>query len=616
MLVVDDHPAQRYLLSNALRRGGFVPREAASGNEALQLAAQQPPDIILLDVKLPDIPGFEVSRRLRADPATAHIPIVQMSAAFTTSTDRVQGLQGGADTFLVAPVDPDELLATLTTVLRTQTLSQERARLLEAERSARAQLERANEALATQARILENVRDSIIVTDLEGRITHWNAGAQALFGYEADEVLGQSPALLYPEQDLSGFAADLQRILQGEDFRGEWRGRHRDGAELWVDVRTTVLRGPTGAPAGFIGVGKDITERKRAEEERDRFFLLSQELLCIADLGTGAVRRVNPAWQRLLGLEPAALVGQRLRELEHPEDREAAAGALAQLQRGEAVAHFECRFQHADGSYRWFAWTASPDVEAGRVFAAGRDVTEQRRLAAQERARAEFEQQLIGIVSHDLRNPISAISLSAATLLAREGLDERQRRIAGRVLSSADRANRLVRDLLDFTRARMGSGIPITRAPVDLHLLTQQVVDELRVTHPGRDLVVAHEGDGTLRLDADRAAQVIVNLVGNALQHGAAHGAVQVTTRGLADEVLLEVHNQGRPIPGDELPFLFEPYRRGSEALDGDAAGSAGKSVGLGLYIAQQIALAHGGRVRVRSTPQDGTTFCVHWPRT
>ncbi|MBF5045297.1 PAS domain S-box protein [Aggregicoccus sp. 17bor-14] len=610
---MDDHPAQRYLLTNVLRRAGFAPREASTGEEALRLALAEPPDLVLLDVKLPDIPGFEVSRRLRAHPATAHVPIVQMSAAFTTSTDRVHGLQGGADTFLVAPVDPDELVATLSTVLRRQSVSQERARQLEAERSARAELEALNAALAGQARILENVRDSVIVTDLEGRITHWNVGAEALFGYTADEVLGHTPALLYPEQDLSSLPEDLSRILHGEDYRGEWKGRHRDGRELWVDVRTTLLRGPGGAPAGFVGVGKDITERRRAEQERDRFFVLSQELLCIADLATGVVRRVNPAWERLLGYAPAALVGQRLRELEHPEDQAAAAEELARLGQGQSTARFECRFRHADGSYRWVSWNAAPDVEAGVLYAAGRDVTEQRRQAEAERRRAEFEQQLIGIVSHDLRNPIAAISLSAATLLSREGLDERQRRVAGRVLSSAERANRLVRDLLDFTRARMGSGIPITRASVDLHALTQQVVDELQVTHPGRALHVHQEGEATLLLDADRAAQVIANLVGNALQHGAADSGVQVCTRGLADEVLLEVHNRGRPIPGADLPYLFEPMRRGSDA--GEDAGAAGKSVGLGLYIAQQIALAHGGRVEVQSSEAGGTLFRVHWPR-
>ena len=136
------------------------------------------------------------------------------------------------------------------------------------------------------------------------------------------------------------------------------------------------------------------------------------------------------------------------------------------------------------------------------------------------------------------------------------------------------------------------------------------MVDELQVTHPGRALQVHAEGDGTLQLDADRAAQVIVNLVGNALQHGAADGVVSVTTQGHAQHVLLAVPNAGRPIPPEELPHLFEPYRRGSESLN-----DASKSVGLGLYIAQQIALAHGGHMEVRSTAQEGTTFCVHWPR-
>ena len=141
------------------------------------------------------------------------------------------------------------------------------------------------------------------------------------------------------------------------------------------------------------------------------------------------------------------------------------------------------------------------------------------------------------------------------------------------------------------------------------------MVDELQVTHPARRIHVQHEGDGTLALDADRAAQVIINLVGNALQHGSAQGTVRVATRGSADEVLLEVHNTGRPIAPEDLPHLFEPMRRGSGAEGGEPLGPSGKSVGLGLYIAHQIALAHGGRVEVQSTLAEGTCFRVHWPR-
>ncbi|WP_224245268.1 ATP-binding protein [Hyalangium gracile] len=231
-------------------------------------------------------------------------------------------------------------------------------------------------------------------------------------------------------------------------------------------------------------------------------------------------------------------------------------------------------------------------------------------LEQQARRQAEFEQQLIGIVSHDLRNPVSAILMSAQMLLKQEGLGERAFKGASRILSSAERATRLIGDLLDFTQARLGGGIRIQRRATSLHELMRQVLEEIQAAWPERDIQSSQGGDGQGEWDPDRLAQVVTNLVTNALRYGAPGTPVRVSTRAEEDAVLIEVHNLGRPIPPELLPHLFEAMKRGSHDQE-----RSGRSVGLGLYIVQQIVRAHRGTVSVRSTEAEGTTFTVQLPR-
>jgi signal transduction histidine kinase len=199
--------------------------------------------------------------------------------------------------------------------------------------------------------------------------------------------------------------------------------------------------------------------------------------------------------------------------------------------------------------------------------------------------------------------------LSASTLIKREELDDRTAKAATRIYAAADRAHRLIRDLLDFTQARVG-GIPVSLSTVDLGELARQVVEEIRSAYPERHIVLRAEGECRVEGDPDRLAQVMANLLGNAVQHSPADTPVRVTTRGGGEEGLFEVHNLGAPISAEVLLTLFEPFQRGREARAG-----AGGSLGLGLFITRQIVQAHGGRIEVRSTREEGTRFTVRLPR-
>lgn len=229
---------------------------------------------------------------------------------------------------------------------------------------------------------------------------------------------------------------------------------------------------------------------------------------------------------------------------------------------------------------------------------------------AELRRGAEFAQVLMGVVGHDLRNPLSAI-LASAHLLVRQHPDNRQVvKAATRIISSTQRASRLVTDLLDFTQARLGGGIPVHPATTDIHLLVHYMVDELRAAHPTRTFQVEYHGDGAGMWDADRLQQVLGNLLANAVAHSPEDSPVHVVTRAFAGEVSVCVHNQNRegPIPATLLPHLFDPFQRGATAP------SASRSMGLGLYVVECLVRAHHGRVEVESDAR-GTTFRVYLPR-
>jgi signal transduction histidine kinase len=220
-----------------------------------------------------------------------------------------------------------------------------------------------------------------------------------------------------------------------------------------------------------------------------------------------------------------------------------------------------------------------------------------------------MREDVVAVVSHDLRNPLNAITLTATLLTRRNDLDERTAKAATRIHAAAERANRLIRDLLDFTQARM-SGIPVHPVPGDLHVLAAQVVEEVRSANPERRIELHASGDGQGVLDPDRIAQVVANLVGNAVQHSPPDSPVRVASRSEGEGLILEVHNGGTPIPAEALPGLFEPFRRGREAREG-----RGGSLGLGLFISRRIVEAHGGRLAAKSSAEEGTTFSVWLPR-
>lgn len=219
----------------------------------------------------------------------------------------------------------------------------------------------------------------------------------------------------------------------------------------------------------------------------------------------------------------------------------------------------------------------------------------------------------LAILSHDLRNPLNSISMSAALLPhlvkpAPEALG-----VVSQIATNADVMARMISDLLDYTRTRLGAGMPVTPARMDLGALGQQLFDEFRTAHPTRVIRFRATGDLNGTWDTDRLRQAISNLVGNAIQHSPADALVELDVTDEGAEVVIAVHNEGPPISAGELVRIFDPLVQASSA-EHPKTNRPG-SIGLGLYIAREIAASHGGTITVTSTAGAGTRFTVRLPR-
>ncbi|MBB4634732.1 GAF domain-containing sensor histidine kinase [Longimicrobium terrae] len=249
-----------------------------------------------------------------------------------------------------------------------------------------------------------------------------------------------------------------------------------------------------------------------------------------------------------------------------------------------------------------FAELISTQLAAEDAYARDREAL------ATERASGQLREQFIAVLGHDLRNPLSSIVTGSEFLLGLE-LSATERTVLERIRSSGERMSHLINDVLDFARGRLGGGVPVYLEEVDTERLVRQVVEEVASGHPARTLRITASTAGKAWLDESRAAQLLSNLVSNAVQYSPAHLPVDVRVEGgEGDNVVFSVHNGGDPIPAEAIPRLFDPYVRAERS-------APRTGLGLGLYIASEIVRAHGGEIRVESSAEAGTMFTVELPR-
>lgn len=220
----------------------------------------------------------------------------------------------------------------------------------------------------------------------------------------------------------------------------------------------------------------------------------------------------------------------------------------------------------------------------------------------------------LAILGHDLRSPLGAIAMSSQFMLETGELAEPHLTLTRRIKSSSARMLNLIGDLLDFTRSRLGGGIPLSRKRENMERIVRDVIDELAAAYPGRTLEMVSPGRVEGEWDCDRLTQAFGNLVGNALQHGSLATPVVVEIAGDATVARVSIHNRGAAIPPSALRAIFDPMKRRGDGRTTSAPGARTDSLGLGLFIAERVVHAHGGSISIESSDLRGTTFTVSLP--
>ena len=218
----------------------------------------------------------------------------------------------------------------------------------------------------------------------------------------------------------------------------------------------------------------------------------------------------------------------------------------------------------------------------------------------------------LGILGHDLRTPLGAIQLGAEVLLLADNLSAKPTMLASRIYTSAKRANKIVTDLLDFTRSQSGSGIPVHQIEVNLAEVCEGMVEEVRAYNPERQIFYDTSGNLIGLFDAPRMEQVFSNMISNAVHHGSKTADIRVGMHVEQAHAVFTVHNQGEPIAKDAIADIFNPMSRHSQYAAGEHGPHSG--LGLGLFIASEIVAAHKGTIVVESSAELGTTFTVRLP--
>jgi two-component system NtrC family sensor kinase len=591
VLVVDDSVTVREDLRAALERAGHEVVTVASGEEGLRVASDRRPSAIVVDGRMPGMDGAAFIRHLRADVALRTTPCILLTAS--ESVGELGALEAGADAYVRKEEGHDVVLARVQALLRAAAPSSPWAA-----------------GLLSPKRLVAIARSDGRLEELARRLRadgHEVVSARSVDEATALLALERVDALV-----IDG-VGDLAWALDGcARVRSSGALRHVPLVLVGArDDHDAVLRAINAGADDHVADGREdlLRARVRAQLRRKQFddenrvregYARNAAILeTISDAFFAADRAwrvvyANHAFEELVGVGREALLGQGLwahvpRSL----------GALEEELRRTAAEGAPRTFEvpvHAD---RWFEVRAFPHEDG--VSAHLRDVTERRRSQ-------EVQAHLLAIVGHDLRTPLTSIRVSATGLMRDATLGDRPRRALERIEAGAERMTRLINDLLDYSRARLGQGFPINAVPADLDAICRDALDAVRSADPARTIVYRHDGDGAGEWDPERIQQVLVNLLTNALRYGAPGTDVSLAWEGGPYEKVITVHNEGPPIEAALQEHMFQPFKRGAPG------GAAWGGVGLGLYIVNQIAIAHGGWVAVRSEEGAGTTFQVTLP--
>ncbi|NUN69904.1 MAG: PAS domain S-box protein [Bacteroidetes bacterium] len=641
VLLVDDSESRLQIHTRIVAGEGYRVLTAENGTDALRIVQEQPVDIILLDVVLPDISGVDVCRRLKADPRTYAALILLISSIEIKSLSQSHGLDSGADGYLVLPVSNQELLSRIRALerikrsedelRRSHRLIEQHARELERINDA-LQMEvmerrRTEEALITSERYARSIincsLDMIITVDNERRIVEFNDAAQRTFGYTREEVVGKHINILYADAD-EGKRIHLTTVDSGS-VRSEVLNRKKNGETFTSRIAASVLRNEEQQLLGIVGVSRDVTEQKQAEEalleSEERYRLLfTQSPLGILHIDpSGVILHSNRTATEIFGLPreqrtPATIYEQ----LRHPKLIGAIVGSLNGIP-GSYQGEFTSPETQREFTLRFITRAVTTRGRAaGSVIAIVEDITDQTVVQRQliQSQKLESLGMLAGGIAHDFNNLLSMILGNAELLRRNVEQDPKLRKYVEGIIEVAHRGGSISKQMLSFSRRSEYSlqPIPLSAIVEELSMMLQHFIPK-SVT-----ISVSVEGTNDLiQCDKGHIHQVIINLCINAKDAMDGRGALTITQRSLHSSAIahllpeipegqyvsLAVSDTGPGMSRDVLDRIFDPFF---------TTKAKGKGTGLGLSIVNGIVRSHNGFIHVTSSVGTGTTFTLYFP--
>lgn len=629
VLVVDDREENRLALRAVLGNGPYRILEAAGERDALRHLLREEVAVILLDVVLPGMNGFELAEFIKAREKTASTPIIFLTAEAVDPDLIRRGYAVGAVDYLTKPLMPEVVrgkVAVFSQLYRQRRQIEDQAqRLLEAER-------KDNDFRLMELRLIgerryrslaEAVPHIVWTAHPDGRPDYFNRRWYEFTGLAGNTEEGWLAAV-HPDDHAECEQLWRQALERREAFSAECRIRRgQDAGYRWHLVRGLPEQGQAGAVTSWLGTFTDIDDQKRVEQVLAEFKGMLDAVLdavLILDQDQQRMLYVNEGACQLLGYSAEQLMAFGPQQFLAAEDLPRLSEAVAQG-RATLETHYRCR----DGS--------SAPVElsvqrvqgpAGPVVLIARDISERRRAEAEReflynkavdavRARDEF----LSVASHELRTPLTSLSLQIAGLLrgARRNADswsERRARQVADKLEGAERQvgrlARLIDQLLDISRMNAGQ-FSVDAEELDLVELVQEVSGRLRDTagKAGCELVLKASGPVVGHWDRLRLEQVVTNLVTNAVKFGAGK-PIEISIGGDATAAQFAVRDHGIGVSAEAKERIFQRFEQAAPAREYGG-------LGLGLYIVQRIVAAHGGAVELESAPDEGALFKVTLPR-
>jgi PAS domain S-box-containing protein len=617
ILMVDDHPSNLLALEAILEPLGQELVKANSGEEALKCLLQRDFAVILMDVQMPGLDGFQTAALIKQRERTRTIPIIFLTALSRDAAHIFKGYAHGAVDYLLKPFDPEILRSKVSVFvdlfLKEQQLQRQAALLRQKEREA---MERQNEL--RYRRLLDSLPETMWASRADGMLYYANQAWRSYTGLADEEIPTQFFLEYFHPADRELVVRKwMEAVKQGSRLEFEFRMRNRDGAWRWHLGRATPEQDEAGRVTGFICVATDIDDKKRAEDALARFkatldatldcvLMFEPERLTLTYANAGAARQ--------LGTPVEELVGNSVLRVEGAFDEEGFRKLLAPLTSGTLPSQtYSTTHRRRDGSevpVEVVLQYVGAGEGQGRFVSLARDITERQRAEAALRLANEAKDAFLAAASHELRTPLAAAKGHAHLAMLKLGgqVDSGPGKSLMIINRQIDRMTKLVEELLDISRLQAGR-LSLELERFDLCGLVRETCDRMAVlsqAHPLRVEAPEHlEGVW----DRGRMDQVLTNLVSNAIRYSPHGGDVVVRLVEEGGGVHLMVKDCGVGVPPEKQGLIFERFGR--------AHGSKYGGLGLGLTISQGIVEQHGGRIWVESlgVAGEGSTFHVWLPR-